>query len=58
MNRKIELYEAVFTRKHESKMQELRQERKSEGHRLEDLKKTLQTKLHVHQDGSGTVQAA
>ena len=58
MNRKIERYGVLLTQKHESKMQELRHERKIEGHRLEDLKKTLQVKIHAHPSGCGHIQAA
>jgi len=39
-------YEPVSFKKHEVRMQELRSERKSDGLRLEGLKKALQARLN------------
>jgi hypothetical protein len=59
MSRKqVDRYEILLTQKHESKMQEIRHERKTEDHRLEDLKKTLKVRIHAHSSGSRAIQAA
>ena len=42
---KMKGYELSLSERHECKVQELRHERKSEGHRLDGLKKVLQTRL-------------
>jgi hypothetical protein len=60
MNRTLEAsrYELPLSKQHESRMQHLRYEQKSEGHRLELLKKTLQAKLHAGPKESKEVPTA
>ncbi len=58
MNRKIDSYEGAPLRRHESTMQELRHERKTESLRLDGLKKVLQTKMHLDPARNQQVRAA
>ncbi len=60
MNRTFEAnrYELPLSKRHESRMQHLRYEQKSEGHRLDVLKKILQAKLHADPKQSQEVQTA
>jgi hypothetical protein len=51
-------YELPLSKQHESRMQHLRYEQKSEGHRLVALKKILQAKLHADPKESKDVQTA
>jgi hypothetical protein len=44
--------------RHESRLQELRHERKSEGHRLDGLKKVLQTRLLADPPETREIQVA
>jgi hypothetical protein len=50
-------YELSF-QQHESMRQDVRQERKSEGQRLDRLKKTLQTRLPIHPTKAKEIRAA
>jgi hypothetical protein len=51
-------YGLPLSTQHESRMQHLRYEQKTEGHRLDVLKKALQAKLHSDPKESKEVQAA
>ncbi len=51
-------YEPAPFKKHEVRMQELRNERKTEGLRLDSLKKALQARLHSNPKASKDVRAA
>jgi len=51
-------YEPSLSKKHEVRMQELRRERKTEGRRLDGLKKALQTRLQPDPKESKEVRAA
>ena len=51
-------YELPLSKQHETNMQDVRHERKSEAQRLERLKKTLQTKLHADRKESRKIRAA
>jgi hypothetical protein len=50
-------YELSF-KQHESMRQDFRQERKSEGQRLDRLKQTLQTRIHIHPTEAKQIRAA
>ena len=59
MNRyRVKHEEVSPLKKHESRLQELRHERKTEWHRLEDLKRTLQVRLSAQSGVSGEIRAA
>jgi hypothetical protein len=51
-------YESSLSKKYEIKMQELRHERKSEGWRLDDLRKVLQTGIQGDPKESKAVDVA
>jgi hypothetical protein len=51
-------YESMSLKRHESKLQEKRQERAMETQRLNKLKIGLQVKLAAHQAKEGAVRAA
>jgi hypothetical protein len=51
-------YQASQLKPHEGKMQELRHERKTEGKRLDGLKKALETKLSAGPAGANEGRAA
>ncbi len=51
-------YELPLLKQHESKMQHLRHEQKTEEQRLDRLKKTLQTRLHTDPREAKEIRAA
>jgi hypothetical protein len=58
MNRyEVNRHECSLSERHESKMQELRHERKAEWQRLDGLKKVLQTRLQTNPTESNEVRA-
>jgi hypothetical protein len=58
MNRSAANHYELSFKQHESMRQDVRQERKSEGQRLDRLKKTLQTRLDVHPTEGKEIRAA
>jgi hypothetical protein len=51
-------YELSLSKQHESKIQELRHERRTEVQKLDGLKKVLQTRLQAGSTESKAIQAA
>ena len=52
------IYQSVVLKQHESKIQERRQERKSEMQRLDGLKKTLEEKLRMSPRSAANMRVA